>query len=38
MVVHAKGFAEQMKVVDAKNGTDANNNLVFRMQPAGGKR
>ena len=39
MVVHAKGFVDQTKVVDAKNGTDANNNLVFRMQPAtGGKR
>lgn len=39
MVVHAKGFADQTKVVDAKNGTDANNNLVFRMQPAaGGKK
>ena len=39
MVVRAKGFADQTKVVDAKNGTDANNNLVFRMQPAaGGKK
>jgi hypothetical protein len=39
MVVHAKGFADQTKVVEAKSGTDANNNLVFRMQPAaGGKR
>ena len=39
MVVHAKGFADQTKVVDAKNGSDANNNLVFRMQPAaGGKK
>ncbi len=38
MVVHAKGFADQTKVVDAKNGT-ADNNLVFRMQPAaGGKK
>jgi hypothetical protein len=39
MVVHAKGFADQIKVVDAKNGSDANNDLVFRMQPAaGGKK
>lgn len=39
LVAHAKGFADQTKVVDAKNGTDANNNLVFRMQPAaGGKK
>jgi len=38
MVVRAKGFADQTKVVDAKNGT-ADNNLVFRMQPvAGGKK
>lgn len=38
MVVHAKGFADQTKVVDAKNGR-ADNNLVFRMQPAaGGKK
>jgi len=39
MVVHAKGFADQTRLVDAKNGTDANNNMVFRMQPAtGGKK
>ena len=39
MVVHAKGFADQTMIVDAKIGTDANNNLVFRMQPAaGGKK
>jgi hypothetical protein len=39
MVVHAKGFADKTKVVDARNATDANNNLVFRMQPAaGGKK
>ncbi len=38
MVVHVKGFADQTKAVDAKNGT-ADNTLVFRMQPAtGGKR
>jgi hypothetical protein len=38
MVVHAKGFADQAKIVDAKN-TTADNNLVFRMQPAaGGKK
>lgn len=39
MVVHAKGFADQTRVIDAKSGGDANNNLVFRMQPAtGGKK
>ena len=39
MVVHAKGFADQTKVVDAKSGSAADNNLVFRMQPvAGGKK
>src|SRR6202790_475669 len=39
MVVHAKGFADQTMIVDAKIGTAANNNLVFRMQAgAGGKK
>jgi len=39
MVAHAKGFTDQTKVVDAKSGPDANNNLVFRLQPAaGGKK
>jgi hypothetical protein len=38
MVVHAKGFADQTKIVDAKS-TTADNNLVFRMQlAAGGKK
>ena len=39
MVAHAKGFTDQTKVVDAKSGPGANNNLVFRLQPAaGGKK
>ena len=38
MVVHAKGFTDQTKVVDAKSGPDANNNLVFRLQPAAGEK
>jgi hypothetical protein len=39
MVVHAKGFTDQTKVVDAKGVADANNNLVFRLRPAaGGKK
>ena len=39
MLAHAKGFSDQTKVVDAKSGRDANNNLVFRLQPAaGGKK
>lgn len=33
MVVHAKGFAEQARTIDARNGS-AENNIVFRMEPA----
>src|SRR5262245_19074700 len=33
MVVRAKGFAEQARNIDAKNG-DNQENVVFRMQPA----
>jgi hypothetical protein len=37
MVVHAKGFEEQTRAIDAKKGANEGN-LVFRMQPtAGGK-
>src|SRR6266852_1217017 len=32
MVVHAKGFAEQARSIDARNGS-AENNVVFRMEP-----
>jgi hypothetical protein len=38
MVVRIKGFEEQTRTIDAKNGGDADN-IVFRMQPAeGGKK
>jgi hypothetical protein len=38
MVVRRKGFEEQTRTIDAKNGGDADN-IVFRMQPAeGGKK
>jgi len=38
MVVHAKGFVDQTKVVDAKSGI-ADTTLAFQLQPAaGGKR
>ena len=38
MVVHAKGFEDQTKVVDAKSGI-ADTTLAFQLQPAaGGKR
>jgi hypothetical protein len=38
MVVRVKGFEEQKRTVDAKNG-DYGENIVFRMQPAeGGKK
>lgn len=38
MVVRMKGFEEQTRTIDAKNGGDADN-IVFRMQPAeGGKK
>jgi hypothetical protein len=33
MIVRAKGFEEQTRTIDAKNGGDAEN-MVFRMQPA----
>jgi hypothetical protein len=33
MVAHAKGFAEQAKTIDARNGS-GENNVVFRMQLA----
>ena len=37
LVVRAKGFADQTRTVDAKNGMNEEN-MVFRMQPtAGGK-
>ena len=32
MVVHAKGFAEQNRTIDAHTGS-GENNLVFRMEP-----
>jgi hypothetical protein len=35
LVVRAKGFAEQTRTVDAKNGM-SEENMVFRMQPAAG--
>jgi hypothetical protein len=33
MVVRAKGFAEQTRTIDARNGS-GENNIVFRMEPA----
>ncbi len=33
MVVHAKGFADQAKTIDARTGS-GENNVVFRMEPA----
>ncbi len=33
IVVHAKGFAEQARTIDARNGS-GENNIVFRMEPA----
>ena len=32
MVVHAKGFADQARTIDARNGS-GENNVVFRMEP-----
>jgi hypothetical protein len=32
MVVHPKGFAEQARTIDARNGS-GENNVVFRMEP-----
>jgi hypothetical protein len=37
MVVHAKGFVDQTKVVDAKSGI-ADTTLAFQLQPTGGKK
>lgn len=38
MVAHAKGFADQTRTIDAKNGL-SEENVVFEMQPlAGGKK
>jgi len=33
MAAHAKGFADQIKTIDARNGA-GENNVVFRMEPA----
>jgi hypothetical protein len=33
LVVHSKGFAEQVRTIDARNGS-GENNIVFRMEPA----
>ncbi|HXN52040.1 MAG TPA: carboxypeptidase-like regulatory domain-containing protein [Candidatus Acidoferrum sp.] len=33
MVVHTKGFADQTRTIDARNGS-GENNVVFRMEPA----
>ena len=33
MVVHAKGFTDQIRTIDARNGA-GENNVVFRMEPA----
>jgi hypothetical protein len=32
MVVHAKGFADESRTIDARNGS-GENNVVFRMEP-----
>lgn len=38
MVIHAKGFIDQTRTIDAKNGL-SEDNVVFRMEPAaGGKK
>lgn len=37
MIVHAKGFADQTKPVDAKNGL-SEARLVFRMEPGTGEK
>jgi hypothetical protein len=37
MVVHAKGFADQTRPVDAKTGV-SEARIVFRMEPAGGEK
>ena len=36
MVVRAKGYSEQKRAIDAKSGGNEQN-VVFRMQPTGGK-
>ena len=33
MVVHVKGFTDQTRTIDARNGS-GENNVVFRMEPA----
>jgi hypothetical protein len=33
MVVHAKGFVDQARSIDARNAT-SDNSIVFRMEPA----
>ncbi len=37
LVVRAKGFAEQTRAIDAKNGANEES-MVFRMQPAAGDK
>jgi hypothetical protein len=37
LAVHAKGFTDQTSTIDARTG-DIHDNVVFRMQPAGGKK
>jgi hypothetical protein len=38
MVIHAKNFTDQARTIDARSGLSENNNVVFRMEPAGGKK
>ena len=37
LVAHAKGFMDQTRTIDAKNG-DYQDGIAFRMQPSGGKK
>jgi hypothetical protein len=37
MVIHAKNFTDQTRTIEAKSGL-SENNVVFRMEPAGGKK
>jgi len=37
LVVHSKGFRDQTRAIDARAG-DIQDDLVFRMEPAGGKK
>jgi hypothetical protein len=37
MVVHTKGFKDQMRTINAKNGLDEENS-VFRMEPLAGEK